>query len=98
MKIVIKDKPSRRALDFLRQVRDQVPSVKIIREKTYRGIVVNVEDEDEADDFTDLLTAGGFAYELADEEADEKRPFKMPKADIKLLGGKIASGGHPQRI
>lgn len=77
MKITILNRIGRPVSKYLTANSKRVPAFIVTKDRVYNGLVVEIDDED-MDDFLDVIEAGGFAYHSDDIPEGDFSP-KLPK-------------------
>lgn len=82
MKVTINNRIGRPAKEHLEKFKTRFPPFQFANERTYNGIVIEIDDEDYGD-LTDALSCAGFNHDSDEAPAETGSPFKFPKMSLK---------------
>ena len=83
MTLTITNRMGRPVAEFLRNKKSRLPSFFICRDKSYNGIVVEVDDDD-SDDFCEALEGAGFSVDSDEIGNDASSTPRFPKVTPRI--------------
>jgi hypothetical protein len=87
MIITILNRIGNPAKEYLQKYKTRFPSYEILKEKTYNGIAIEIDEEDE-EDFHLALESAGFDFEN-DEDTPKHKPTKEKPIKDKPIFPKV---------